>query len=181
MVVTDKARLHDVHVLPQMLAVGGDRVPFGAELFVVGIGGEQVDVGQVGGITFAQVGDELAQGWKGRGAWLVGDEIVVKRRVMANAGNQCIQLFALRGVLQRSRREQTIGELGAQAVSLRHIQLLLVAPNEVEPALGHLGRGRVGHGRPAPVRDDGRAHLPGGRRGRGGGQTGGMDGTQNSD
>ena len=77
MIVTDEAGLHDVHVLPQMLAVGGDGVAFGAKLIVARIGGEQVDVGQMGRITFAQVGDELAQRREVGRAWLVGDEIIV--------------------------------------------------------------------------------------------------------
>ena len=180
-IVADEAGLHDVHVLAQMLAVGGDGVAFGAKLIVARIGGEQVDVGQMGRIAFAQIGDELAQRRKVRRAGLVGDEIIVKRRVMANAGDQRIQLLALRGILQRGRREQAVGELGAQAVPLRHIQFLLPAPDQVEAALGHLGRGGVGHGRPAPVGDDGRAHLPGGRRRRSGGRARGINRKQHSD
>src|ERR1035437_6805286 len=91
-------------------------------------------------IAFAKIGDQLAESRKVRRTWLVGNEIIVEGRVMADARNQRIQLLALCGILQRGWREQAVGELAAQAVSLRHIQFFLPAPDQVEAALGHLGR-----------------------------------------
>src|ERR1035437_9202026 len=131
-------------------------------------------------IAFAKIGDQLAKSRKVRRTWLVGNEIIVEGRVMANAGNQRIQLLALSGILQRDRREQAVGELAAQAVSLRHIQFLLSAPDRVETSLGHLGRGGVGHGGPAPVSDDRSAHFPRGRPRRIGGVTRGINYKQRS-
>ena len=163
MVVADQRRLDHVDVLPQVLPVGGDRVALGAELLVVGVGREEVDVGQVRRVALAEVGHQLAQRGKRRRAGLVGDEVAVQGRVVADPGDQGVELLPLRRVVQRRRREQAVLKLRPQAVPLGHVQLLLRAPDEVPAALGHLPGDRVGHRRAGPVGDDRRADLPRGR------------------
>ncbi len=164
MIVAQQRRLHLVDELAEVLPVGRNGVPFRAELLVVRVGREEVDVSQVGRIVLAQIGDQPPESGKIRGARLVAKEIAVEGRVRADAGHQRVELRPLGRIVERLRGKQPILKLCPQAVALGHVQLLLRTPDEVPAAVGHLLGDRIGHGRAGPVGDDGSAHLP--RRGR---------------
>jgi len=74
-IVADQRGLDGLDVLPQVLAIRGDRIALGSQLLVVGVRGEEVDVGHVPRVALAQVRDQLAQRRKRRRAGLVGDEV----------------------------------------------------------------------------------------------------------
>ena len=78
MVVAHQRRSDDIEVLPEVLPVRRDRVPFGPELLVVGVGREEIDVGQVPRVAPAEVSDQLSQTGKRRCAGLVGNEVAVE-------------------------------------------------------------------------------------------------------
>ena len=65
--------------------------------------------------------------------------------MLADTGDESIQLRAALGVVQCGRREQTVGQLAAQTVTLCHVELLFAAtPDQIEAPFDHLLCGRIG-------------------------------------
>ncbi|OQB88967.1 MAG: hypothetical protein BWX84_02665 [Verrucomicrobia bacterium ADurb.Bin118] len=143
-----------------MLLVRGNFVTDIAQLLVAGVGGEEIDVGQVRRITLAQIGNQFTQGDEAGCVGFVSDVIGIEGRMPFHALDQRIQLFLARGVVQGGRREQFILQLAAQTVSRRHVELGFSAPNQIPTAVGHLLRDPVRQVRSRPIGDDGSAHPP---------------------
>src|SRR5205814_6200425 len=114
------------------------RVAGGAELGVVGVGGEEVDVGHVGGITLAKMSGELREIGKGGGRGFIDDVVAVKSRVAFDAVDEVVQFLFLIGFVEDGGVEKAIVNHAAQAVALEEIELSLATPDDVEVAPLHL-------------------------------------------
>jgi len=90
-IVTQQGGPDDVHILAQVLHIGGHGFSRHAQLLVVGVGREQIDICQVGGTFFPQMCHQLPQGGKLRGAWLVDQVKGIQCRVSFDPAEQCIQ------------------------------------------------------------------------------------------
>jgi hypothetical protein len=59
--------------------------------------------------------------------------------VLADAGDESIKLLAAIGVVERRRRQQSVGEQTTQTVTTCHIEFLFIAaPDKVETTFDHL-------------------------------------------
>ena len=95
-VVADQRRLDHVDIPAEVFGVRAD-----AELLLRCVRWKEVDVGHVGRITLAQVGHQAAQDGKMGRARLVDNEVIIERRVFADAIDQRVELRFLRRVVQR--------------------------------------------------------------------------------
>ena len=82
-IVAQQCRFHLIDELAQMLAVGRHGVALRAELLVIGVCRQQVDVGQVGRIALAEIGDQPPQRGK------VGRSRLVANEIICNAPDAC--------------------------------------------------------------------------------------------
>ncbi len=159
-VVAEQRGLYDFHELAQVLLVGGHRITLIAELLVGGVGGEEIDVGEVRGISLPQIGHQSAERREAAGGRLVRDEVAVERGVALHPRNEGVELCPARRIVQSFGGDQPVADLGTQPVPVGDVQLLFLAPGQVEAALGHLLCRGVGQRRAGPVGDDRRSHPP---------------------
>ena len=61
--------------------------------------------------------------------------------MLANPGNERVELFLFGGVVKRGGSQEWVVQLCPQTVAGRHIQFPLSAPDEIPAAFGHLPGG----------------------------------------
>ena len=174
-VVADQVGLDDLDELLEVLAVGQHGLVAGpdagevlgiadlgplrgvgadAELRLVRVGGEEVDVRQVGRVALAEVGDQFAEAGKRACARLVGDEVGLHGRVVLDLLDERIELGPFGGVVERRRIQQVAGQHGAQLVLGGHVQPLDRRPGQVVAFRGHRGQGLIRRRRRTPEGDE---------------------------
>ena len=142
----------DLHILADpgpLRSVSAD-----AKLGLGRVGGKEVDVGQVGGVAIAEVGDQFAEAGERACARRVGNEVGLHGGVILDLLDDRIELGPFGRVVERRRIQQAVLQDGAQLVLGGHVQPFDRRPSEVVVFRGHRGLGLIGGRRRAPEGDD---------------------------
>ena len=123
-------------------------------MLLVGVGGEEIDVGEVGGIAFAEEGDQFAQTGESARARFIGDVIAFQSRMTFHALDKLLKLGALRIVLEGFGIKQFAGEDRTEMMPGRRIEPFGRRRSQVEPFGGHCGQCIIRGGRRTPKGDD---------------------------